>query len=209
MKKIIAILLLCLFISSPINADSPSESEQTINATARLNAATVKLTTIDSVGTGFYIAQHTILTNEHVVHSLTINSSVTVTFKDDTSCGGKVAYKDEVSDLAIVATTCARTPLPLTESVQEGQTILALGNPLGFDFTISKGIVSNLDYWRYIQFDARIEQGSSGGVLSNLDGEVVGIVTAVAKKSDYIGMAIGGKRINQFLSEVKRSITIE
>lgn len=213
MRKFALLFFIVIFgsiaLSIDTTADEPNESEQTVNVTAKVSASTVKVIAGDSAGTGFFITPHAVLTNEHVIHKLPIGAEVTMNRKDRSSCFGTVTFKDEVSDLALIATECTGAPLTITEKAQEGETILAVGHPLGFDFTASKGIVSNLDYVRYIQFDARIQRGSSGGVLANLDGEVVGIVTAVAKESDYIGLAVTGKRINQFLAYVRKSQSIE
>jgi S1-C subfamily serine protease len=76
---------------------------------------------------------------------------------------------------------------------------MVASNPTGFDFSLSKGIVSAYR-WDYIQFDAKIKPGSSGGIVANLSGEVIGIVVALAKSEDGIAFAIPARDINQFLA---------
>ena len=76
--------------------------------------------------------------------------------------------------------------------------MLAFGNPRGFPFTLSKGIVSAIR-WDMIQFDAKVTFGSSGGVLSNLNGESIGIVSKGAKDTDYIGFAIKARDVKKFV----------
>jgi S1-C subfamily serine protease len=72
------------------------------------------------------------------------------------------------------------------------------GNPSNFDFTVSKGIIGAIRSER-LQYDARVDFGSSGGVMANLSGDVVGVVVEKAKYDAYIAYAVPYNRIKQFI----------
>jgi S1-C subfamily serine protease len=202
-KLIIAFLIILLFSQSPTSADFKSEEQQSISTAQKLLNATVKVEWGDiraggAEGTGFYIAPNTILTAEHVIH-LAPSSQVKLTKKDGTVCTGTIGYREEITpDLSIITTDCTGTPLTLATSAVEGQTILAAGNPSGYDFTVSKGIIGAFRSG-YIQFDAKVNYGSSGGVLTNLGGEIVGVVVRKTKEDAYIGFAEPYSTVKKFL----------
>jgi S1-C subfamily serine protease len=132
-----------------------------------------------------------ILTNFHVVDGA---QKLTVTLSDGTSATARVLGTDPAGDLALIQADLPAdrlTPLPLGDSdqVKPGQPVVAIGNPLGFDNTITSGIVSAVDRTQdeggansrplrgLIQTDAAINPGNSGGPLLNTQGEVIGINT--------------------------------
>ncbi|MBE3065659.1 MAG: trypsin-like peptidase domain-containing protein [Spirochaetes bacterium] len=133
-----------------------------------------------------------VLTNNHVVDSAT---DISVKLSDQREFKGKVVGKDDRKDLAVVSFS-AKEALPIAElgdsnSLEVGDLVLAVGNPLGFENTITMGIVSALGRrgpqgqsvsasTDYIQTDASINQGNSGGALVNVRGQVVGINTWIA-----------------------------
>jgi Do/DeqQ family serine protease len=134
------------------------------------------------------------LTNNHVAGSAT---EIEVKLSDNRVFPAKLAGKDENKDLALVVFE-TKDPVPVAElgdsdTVQVGDWVLAIGNPFGFAGTITAGIVSAVgrdatlgaggNFTDYIQTDAAINQGNSGGALVNIRGQVVGINSWIASPS--------------------------
>ena len=155
------------------------------------------------LGSGFILDKSgVILTNAHVVDKA---DKVTVRLKDGRTFEGKVKGIDEVTDLAVVKINAGKdlpvAPLGSSSNVQVGDWAIAVGNPLGFDNTVTLGIVSTLKRSSaqvgisdkrldFIQTDAAINPGNSGGPLLNGLGEVIGINTAIRADAMGIGFAI-------------------
>ena len=136
-----------------------------------------------------------ILTNSHVVKDA---NEITVALNDGREFSGKVVGQDPNTDVALVRIDAKDLPyLTLGDSnqLEVGQWVVAIGNPLGLQASLTVGVVSakgrnNLDIVRiedFIQTDAAINRGNSGGPLLNLDGEVIGINTAIVSN-----MGLGG-----------------
>jgi len=142
-----------------------------------------------------------ILTNSHVVNGA---DTVTVTLKDGRSFDGKVLGEDPVTDVAVIKINANNLPtLPLgnSEALQPGEAVIAIGNPLGLNNTVTSGIISatgrsssdigasdkRVDY---IQTDAAINPGNSGGPLLNARGQVIGMNTAIIRGAQGLGFAI-------------------
>jgi serine protease Do len=141
-----------------------------------------------------------IVTNNHVVDGAT---DIRVTLTDRRILQAKVIGTDPLTDLAVIKVNESNLPsIPLGDSTQlhPGQTVLAFGNPMGFRFTVTRGIVSALNRpnpfaadrrapGQFIQTDAAINPGNSGGPLVNAHGEVVGINTfLVSSTGGFSGM---------------------
>jgi serine protease Do len=159
------------------------------------------------VGSGIVVsANGLILTNYHVIEGA---SQLTVTTADGRDLQATVVQTDQVHDIAVIrASASDLTPATLGDSsqIQVGQTVLAIGSPLGeFTETVTKGIVSALDrditvadqstgagkqLTGLIQTDAAINPGNSGGPLINDQGQVVGMNAAVSQSAEGIGFAI-------------------
>ncbi|MEH2311305.1 MAG: HhoA/HhoB/HtrA family serine endopeptidase [Nostoc sp.] len=155
------------------------------------------------LGSGFILDKSgLVLTNAHVVDKA---DKVTVRLKDGRTFEGKVQGIDEVTDLAVVKINAGNdlpvAPLGSSNNVQVGDWAIAVGNPLGFDNTVTLGIVSTLKRSSaqvgisdkrldFIQTDAAINPGNSGGPLLNGQGEVIGINTAIRPDAMGIGFAI-------------------
>lgn len=140
-----------------------------------------------------------ILTNSHVVHDM---DSIAIQLHDGREFVGKVLGDDPNSDLALVKIDAQDLPyltLGNLDNVEVGQWVAAIGNPFGLQATLTVGVVSakgrnNLDIARYedfIQTDAAINRGNSGGPLVTLNGEVIGINTAIATNASSSYMGIG------------------
>jgi Do/DeqQ family serine protease len=169
------------------------------------------------LGSGFIIDKSgVILTNAHVVDKA---DKVTVRLKDGRTFKGKVQGIDEVTDLAVVKINAGKD-LPVadlgnSDHVQVGDWAIAVGNPLGFDNTVTLGIVSTLKRSStqvgisdkrldFIQTDAAINPGNSGGPLLNGLGEVIGINTAIRADAMGIGFAIPIDKAKVIAAQLQR-----
>jgi Do/DeqQ family serine protease len=156
-----------------------------------------------SAGSGVIVdaARGYILTNHHVVEDA---DEITVTLSDDRSFDAEVVGSDPGSDIAVLhveAEDLAEMTLGDSDRVRVGDYVLAIGNPFGLDHTVTSGIVSGLGrrginpegYEDFIQTDASINPGNSGGALVNLNGELIGVNSAILSGSGGnigIGFAI-------------------
>jgi len=139
------------------------------------------------------------LTNAHVTKR---QSAMRVRFNDGEEATADVIGRDEVTDLAVLKTGRAGTPLPLAEAgaVRVGQVVVALGHPYGFERSVTLGVVSAIERRLpgrdgavldgLIQTDAAINPGNSGGPLLSVRGHVVGINTAMLPFAQGIGFAV-------------------
>ena len=147
-------------------------------------------------GSGFVISNDGyILTNHHVAGVAGENGTLEVMFADGSTATGKLVGSNAGYDVAVVKverTGLAAVPLGTSEGLRVGETVVALGSPLGLQGTVTAGIVSALDrpvtaggqgdtsFINAIQTDAAINPGNSGGPLVNAAGEVIGINSAIA-----------------------------
>lgn len=149
---------------------------------------------------GFIIdADGTIVTNNHVVQGA---DKVSVTLSDGTEMPAHVVGRDPRTDLAVIKVEAAH-PLPSlalgdSDAVKPGQWVLAVGNPFGLGGTVTAGIVSARGrdlgagpYDSFLQVDAAINQGNSGGPLFTQDGRVVGVNTAILSPNGGGSVGIG------------------
>ena len=155
-----------------------------------------------SLGSGFLInEQGYILTNAHVI-SNAIDIRV-VLLEEQREHPAQIIGIDRLSDTALIKIDPDFRPnvLPFGDSdaLQMGEVVLAMGNPLGFQHSVTSGLISAKErisphskdrFVNYLQTDSAINPGSSGGPLINLHGEVVGINTAIIQQAQLIGFAI-------------------
>lgn len=157
---------------------------------------------VRGTGSGFIIsANGQILTNAHVVNGA---DRVSVTLKDGRTLEGKVLGEDPVTDIAVIQVQADNLPvveIGNSDSLQPGEWVIAIGNPLGLDNTVTAGIVSATDRSAsdigvtdkrigFIQTDAAINPGNSGGPLLNSRGEVIGMNTAIIQGAQGLGFSI-------------------
>jgi serine protease Do len=169
-----------------------------------------------SLGSGFIISKDGyVLTNDHVVDH---PSKITVTLQDGTVYIAKLVGHDEKSDIAVLKITPKHdlpvAPLGNSDDAKVGQWVLAIGNPFGFDHSVTVGIISAKgrfipgNYDDFIQTDASINPGNSGGPLINLRGEVIGVNSAIYTRTGSsmgIGFAIPVNMIKQELAQLESS----
>ncbi|RYG71040.1 trypsin-like serine protease, partial [bacterium] len=159
-----------------------------------------------------------IVTNNHVVAGLENGGRVMVRLADKRSFSAKILGADPRSDLAVIkidAKDLVPIELASNDSVQVGQWVLAVGNPLGFDNTVSVGVVSSLKrnlpvgndvgLVGAIQTDAAINPGNSGGALCDAQGRLIGINSAIATNNQGsigIGFAIPIDRVKKITGDI-------
>lgn len=157
------------------------------------------------VGSGFSIKENLIITNAHVVGH---NKEVAVNLYDGTTIKGSVIKTDIEKDLALIKINKTITLLSInSENLSVGQEVYAIGAPKDMPYTMTKGIISALDrkigQSTYIQIDASVNSGNSGGPLVDDSGNVIGIITLKASDAEGIGFAINTKDINNFIEGVE------
>jgi serine protease Do len=168
-------------------------------------------------GTGFIISEDGyVVTNNHVIEGA---DKVEVRINNREKYPAKLIGKDPATDLALLKIDVKQrlTPLPLGDSdrVRVGEWVMAIGDPLNFDKTVTVGVVSAKDrsgltadaatrsFENYIQTDAAINFGNSGGPLLNTSGEVVGINTAIFRPAQNIGFAVPINTLKNILPQLR------
>ena len=169
-----------------------------------------------SLGSGFIIdASGYIVTNHHVIEDA---DEVTVILHDDTNLKAKIVGRDTKTDLALLKVEPKKplTAVPWGDSdkVRVGDWIVAIGNPFGLGGTVTAGIISALKrdinsgpYDSYLQTDASINRGNSGGPMFNLKGEVIGVNTAIYSPSGGsigIGFAIPATQAKLVIDQLRQ-----
>ena len=154
-----------------------------------------------------------VVTNAHVVSGAT---EITVWLSDKTKLSGKVISIDSDHDLAVVRIE-AKRPLPhitmgTSSDLMIGETVIAVGNPLGYSHTLTTGVISALNrelkfekavtYKGLIQTDAPINPGNSGGPMLNINGKLIGINTAIRSDAQNIGFAIPVDQLKRQLTDL-------
>jgi serine protease Do len=163
-------------------------------------------------GTGFIIdSDGYILTNHHVIEGA---DRIAVRLADGRSLRAERIGSDPDTDIALIKVASAR-PLPHavlgdSDTLRVGEWVLAIGNPLAYEHTVTVGVVSfigrklfdsSLD--RYIQTDAAINFGNSGGPLINASGEVIGINAAISSRASNIGFAVPINQASLILPQLR------
>ncbi len=176
---------------------------------------------VEGAGSGVIVdaANGYILTNHHVVANA---DAITVTLAENRSLTARIVGSDEGSDLAVLQVQGANlTSIPFGDStkLRVGDYVVAIGNPFGFSNTVTSGIVSALGrsglnsqaFEDFIQTDASINPGNSGGALVNLNGELVGINSAIISRTGGnvgIGFAIPANQVREVMEQLIATGTV-
>lgn len=180
-----------------------------------------------SLGSGFIIsADGYVVTNNHVVapaRADAVVEQITVTLSDRTEYEATVVGRDQASDIAVLKIN-PRGPLPFVRfgdstRARVGDWVVAIGNPFGLGGTVTAGIISavhrNINsglYDRYIQTDASINSGNSGGPMFDIQGNVIGINTALISPTGGnvgIGFAIPAEQIAPVVEQLRRGQRVQ
>jgi putative serine protease PepD len=199
--------------SSAPAAQNQSGSVEAAAATAMKSVVTLSVRGGQEAGTGSGIVIRSdgyILTNEHVTSVADDGGTITVAFADGRTAAAKLVGADKETDLAVVKvnlTGLTAATFADSDAVKVGQTVVAVGSPLGLNGTVTEGIVSalhrptsggsdNSAVIDAIQTDAAINPGNSGGALVDLAGRVVGINQSIATAGSNSGGQQGGEAGN-------------
>lgn len=171
-----------------------------------------------AVGSGFVIhSSGYIVTNAHVVAR---TAERKVIFADKTEYAAEIVAMDPRKDLAVLKIEAdrplERIPVGVSDDLMVGESVIAIGNPVGLETTVTAGVVSALDrrleangqiaLEGLIQTDASINPGNSGGPLLNILGELIGITTAIRGDAQNIGFAIP---VNQLIESLPELLDVE
>ncbi|MBI5379151.1 MAG: trypsin-like peptidase domain-containing protein [Nitrospirae bacterium] len=172
-----------------------------------------------SLGSGFLVSEEGyILTNYHVVEktdAFRVKLSVPPEVEAEAEYAARVVGKDPMTDLALLKIELKRKFPTVrfgdSDALEVGDWVVAIGNPFGLSHTVTAGIVSAKGrvlgtgpYEDFIQTDAAINMGNSGGPLFNLRGEVVGINTALVSGGQGIGFAIPSNQAKEVLNDLRQ-----
>ncbi|HMA60121.1 MAG TPA: trypsin-like peptidase domain-containing protein [Halanaerobiales bacterium] len=175
---------------------------------------------IEGYGSGFIVTEGGfIVTNEHVIHEA---DQIKVNINGmDKSVPAEVIWTDYNLDLAVIKINVDQKlktiPLGNSKEIRPGEWVIAIGNPFGFEHTVTTGVISALGrpiqiptsqgqvrtYKNLIQTDAAINPGNSGGPLLNIKGEVIGINTAVSAQGQGIGFAIPVNEVKEVVNDLQ------
>ena len=171
--------------------------------------------THQTLGTGVIIgSERHVLTNQHVLAGA---SEIRVTLADGREFEGELLGSDPETDLAVLAIGTDEelpvAPLGDSEDLLIGETVIAIGNPFGLGHTVTTGVLSATnrsirsargEFHGFLQTDASINPGNSGGPLVNIEGDVIGINTAIIRDAEGIGFAIPIGRARRIAEELIR-----
>lgn len=160
-------------------------------------------------GTGFFVNDKGLLvTNKHIIQ---LSTFIRITLVNEKEVDATVVFSNNDYDFSFaVADVKNSVPIKLADSsaLKEGKPVIAIGHPFGYDFTVSKGIVScknrivkGIDY---VQTDVPINPGNSGGPLINQKGEAVGMNTWVVNRADNMSFAVPINALKDTLDRLNR-----
>ena len=206
--KLQKILLSLICVVAILLAHPLSASAIGFTAEEQYNSIFV-VTSGNSLGSGFAVGENCIVTNAHVIDNP--NNIVLTTYTGETHVAYLVGY-DQDKDIAVLGVRNVKfTPLTIADykSLNTGDDVYAIGAPKSMAYTITKGIISakerKIGKYKYIQTDAAINEGNSGGPLLDDKGRVIGINTLKMSDSEGIGLAIPMTVVSDFL----KSLNIE
>jgi putative serine protease PepD len=214
-----------LSIADIYKKDAPSVVQITVTTGGSNNGFFGQSQGSTAQGSGFvYDTQGDIVTDQHVVAGA---NSISVRFPNGATYKAKLVGSDASSDLAVIKVSAPPSllhPLALADSstVQVGDGVVAIGSPFGLQGTITQGIVSalhrditapnNFTIQDSIQTDAAINHGNSGGVLLNLNGDVIGVTAQIDSESggnDGVGFAIPSNTVRSVVSQLVTGTSVQ
>ncbi len=172
----------------------------------------IQIATPYSTGTGFYLQDYDlIVTNEHVIRG---NREVVINGEGISRQLVKVRFLDPKHDLALLAAPSGPLPkvhIQIDHDLNEGDQVIALGHPFGLRFSVTNGIISNISHdmndIQYIQHDAALNPGNSGGPLVNQRGQIIGVNTFIVRKGQNIGFSLPSRYLHDALQAYQKGET--
>ena len=167
-----------------------------------------------SLGSGVIIdgEKGLILTNAHVIQK---TGTIKVMLQNELEFEARIVGADPDSDLAVLKIESEKQlpaiKMGVSDDLMIGETVIAIGNPFGFSHTVTTGVISAVNrsiraedrvYHDFIQIDASINPGNSGGPLLNINGDLIGINTAIYAKAQGIGFAIPISKARKIISDL-------
>lgn len=206
--KLQKVLLSIICVAAVLLALPLSASAIGFTAEDKYNSVFV-VTSGNSLGSGFAVGENCIITNAHVLDNP--NNIALTTYAGETHTAYLIGY-DQDKDIAVLGVKDAKfTPLTITDykALNTGDDVYAIGAPKSMAYTLTKGVISakerEIGKYKYIQTDAAINEGNSGGPLLNDEGNVIGVNTLKMSDSEGIGLAIPMTVVSNFL----KSLNIE
>jgi len=210
-KKILVVLMVLLIALQTVAYGETSKDEQNRIKIIKETMDRTCVIILDDVycGTGILIKKNFVLTSYHVVSEF---QNMEIEFNSRQKCIGQLVAFDEEQDLALIELETMKTipqkDMKLGMKCFVGQTVYAFGSPLGLNYSVSHGIVSNdyrgFDGMKVFQIDAPVNNGNSGGAVINSKGELIGIVQFKCEnQNDGLGFASCIQMIKKFLEENK------
>jgi putative serine protease PepD len=193
----------------PAPAPGPSAQPDDVSQIVRQSMpAVITVISGNKQGSGFFVSPDgLVLTNSHVIES----QSAQIRFPDGKSVAAMLLRNDQTKDLALLkANTGSNYPtLPMGDSDKavQGESVITIGSPIGLEGTVTMGIISAIRKAHtgvtYIQIDAAINQGNSGGPLLNKAGQVIGINTGKPSQpgTERLGFAISINDAKRFIAQ--------
>ncbi len=170
----------------------------------------IQIATPYSTGTGFYLRDYNlIVTNEHVIRE---NREVVIDGEMLKKQLARVIFTDPKYDLAFLEIKAdnkmPQVQLALGKEIDEGDPVIAIGHPFGLKYTATQGIVSNAQHLQndihYLQHDAALNPGNSGGPLVDEDGNIVGVNTFIIKDGNSIGFSLPVNYLEDSINEYRK-----
>ncbi|MEY4347742.1 MAG: hypothetical protein RIS43_161 [Actinomycetota bacterium] len=187
------------------SSERPAGSIAAIAAAVKDSVVSISVQSAMSAGTGsgwIVDSRGYIVTNNHVIADAANGGSITVSFADGQSVAAKIVGRNSAYDLAVIKVDVSglkALPLGNSNNIVVGDSVVAIGSPLGLQGTVTSGIISAMDrpvtaggsgelaYFNGLQTDAAINPGNSGGPLVNAAGEVIGVNSAIATMGGSMG----------------------
>ncbi len=187
----------------PAGRGASIQSDDLSRMVSKSMPAVVTIIAGEALGSGFFVSSDGyLLTNSHVVRQ---EAWPSIRLADGKSVSASIVKNDEEKDLALLKASGSGYPyLPLGDSNKtvQGESVVAIGSPIGLEGTVTRGILSAVrkapNGMAYIQTDAAVNPGNSGGPLLNKAGEVIGINTFKIE-GDRLGLAISINDAKQFI----------
>jgi putative serine protease PepD len=214
----------------PENGSVPAVAQALLPSTVQIVTHGGSDAAADATGSGFVVdRQGHVITNNHVVAGVSESGSIKVIDNEGRSHPATIVGRSPVYDIAVLDVDGAKKLQPAalgsSQSINVGDTVVAIGSPLGLSSTVTSGIISALDrpvttgdenessFINAVQTDAAINPGNSGGPLVNLKGEVVGVNSAIATTGGFassagnigVGFAIPMEQVRITASQILRT----